>query len=102
MDLEALIGLLAEPFRQVEEGLGDPPGTSVKTRLAVTSLARRSRCTRARSMCSEISGRLRSNGSSESCGRTASVTSVTALALDVRGRGSNSDSSPNISPARSR
>jgi hypothetical protein len=49
-------------------------------------------------MCSEISGRLRSRGSSESCGSTASVTSVTALALDVRGRGSNSESSPNISP----
>jgi len=73
------------------------PGTSVNTRSAVTSLARRSRCASARSMCSDTSGRSRSHGVSASCLSAASTASVTALAEEVLGRGSNSDSSPNIS-----
>ena len=64
----------------------------------MTSLARRSRCASARSMCSDTSGRSRRNGVSASCLSDASTASVTALAEEVRGLGSNKDSSPNISP----
>jgi hypothetical protein len=49
-------------------------------------------------MCSDTSGRSCSHGVSASCLSAASVASVTALAEEVRGRGSKRDSSPNISP----
>jgi hypothetical protein len=73
----------------------------VKTRSAITSLARRSRLASACSMCMETSGRSSSHGRSASWASAATVASVTALADEVLGRGSNSDSSPNISPGPS-
>jgi hypothetical protein len=49
-------------------------------------------------MCIDTSGRSRSNGISASSLSEASTASVTALAEEVRGLGSNRDNSPNISP----
>mgnify|MGYP003694683647 CR=1 FL=1 len=98
MDVQPVAFLLAEPGRQVEQVLRHAPGDVGETRSATTSLARRSRRASACSMCMETSGRSSSQPAQRVMGSAASVASVTALADDVRGRGSNSDSSPNISP----
>jgi hypothetical protein len=64
----------------------------------MTSLVRRSLRARAASRCMATSGRPLSQLRRSSWARAARRISVTADALIVRGRGSNSESSPNISP----
>jgi len=73
------------------------PGTSVKIRSATESLVRRSRRASTRSSCSPISGWAVIHGRSMLFGILASRTSVTAVAVAVRGPGSKTDSSPNWS-----
>ncbi len=58
---------------------------------------RRSRRASTRSSCSAISGRSAIHGRSEVCASEASRASVSTVAEAVRGPGSNSDSSPNMS-----
>ena len=66
--------------------------------LLYTSLVRRSRWASAWSRCRATSGRPVSQLRRSSCASAPRRLSVTAIALAVRGRGSNSESSPNISP----
>src|SRR3954452_13312596 len=77
------------------------PGTSENTRSAIASLVRRKRCARARNRCTDTPGRSSSSGRSPSWSSEASELSVTAVAVAVRGPGSKSESSPNISPGPS-
>src|SRR5699024_1036122 len=81
--------------------LATRPGTSEKTRSATTSLARRSRpASWANNPCATSGCRV-SDFISSSCSRQRISAGVTALAVDERGPGSNSDSSPNIWPGPS-
>ena len=69
----------------------------MKIRSATESFVRRSRRASTRSSCSPISGCASIQGRSIDCGIRASFTSVTAVAVAVRGPGSNTESSPNWS-----
>ena len=74
------------------------PGTSEKTKSAIASFVRRSRWARACSSASATSGRPVSQGRRAEWPTAISVASVSAVAVAVRGPGSNSDNSPSSSP----
>src|SRR5215831_6050625 len=74
------------------------PGTSVKIRLVLVSVTRRSRCASALSSSNATGGRVASTLRRSSWSIWASRASVMATAVDVRYVGSNIASSPNISP----
>src|SRR5215472_6469811 len=74
------------------------PGTSVKIRLVLVSVTRRSRCASALSSSNATGGRVASTLRRSSWSIWASRASVMATAVDVRYVGSNIASSPNMSP----
>jgi hypothetical protein len=73
------------------------PGTSVKIKSVSWSLVRRSRRASTRSSRSVISGRLAIHEACASRSIVARQTVVMAVAVTVRGPGSNIDNTPNMS-----
>ena len=78
--------------------LATRPGTSENTRSPTVSLVRRRRCANAFSRFIAACGRSSSQLSRSSCLRLKTSDCDTAVTVDERGPGSNSASSPMISP----
>src|SRR5690606_26694775 len=88
-----------EPKRwaSCSSALATRPGTSVKISSATMLLVRRRRRATTRSSCSAISGRVEIHWRSAGRSMVTARTSVTVVAVEVRGPGSKMDNSPNMS-----